>query len=190
MKVSLRSCLLLKARTRVTQPARLQKWLTQGRSSMMGTLLWGHCLILYLLLIESWKILRSVEEVVKLIKANVGGQTKAYEFFEVLNVEPFQRPDSSEGVPCSAQCAFCKVRCHCIFYGPGIGYSGIFCVPCISSGYSDIFWHISVVDTVAYFGGNHGSRVWKSLKLKKVYFPRTRTSWDKYMLNRIVFFQI
>ena len=70
----------------------------------------------------------------------------------------------------SAQCAFCKVRCHCIFYGPGIRYSGIFCVPCISSGYSDIFWHISVVDTVAYFGGNHGSRVWKSLKLEKVYF--------------------
>ena len=89
----------------------------------------------------------------------------------------------------SAQCAFCKVRCHCIFYGPGIRYSGIFCVPCISSGYSDIFWHISVVDTVAYFGGNHGSRVWKSLKLKKVYFPRTWTSWDKYMFNRIVFFK-
>ena len=46
------------------------------------------------------------------------------------------------------------------------------------------------VDTVAYFGGNHGSRVWKSLKLKKVYFPRTRTSWDKYMFNRIVFLKI
>ena len=45
------------------------------------------------------------------------------------------------------------------------------------------------VDTVAYFGGNHGSRVWKSLKLKKVYFPRTRTSWDKYMFNRIVSFK-
>ena len=90
---------------------------------------------------------------------------------------------------CTAQCAFCKVRYHGIFYGPGIRYSGIFCVPCISSGYSDIFWHISVVDTVAYFGGNHGSRVWKSLKLKKVYFPRTRTSWDKYMFNRIVFFK-
>ena len=43
------------------------------------------------------------------------------------------------------------------------------------------------VDTVAYFGGNHGSRVWKSLKLKKVYFPQTRTSWDKYMFNRKVF---
>ena len=88
-----------------------------------------------------------------------------------------------------AQCVLCKVRCHCIFSGPGIRYSDIFCVPCISSGYSDIFWHISVVDTVAYFGGNHGSRVWKSLKLKKVYFPRTRTSWDKYMFNRIVFFK-
>ena len=45
-------------------------------------------------------------------------------------------------------------------------------------GYSDIFW------------GNHRSRVWKSLKLKKVFFPRTQTSWDKYMFNRIVFFQI
>ena len=61
--------------------------------------------------------------------------------------------------------------------------------PCISNGYSDIFWHILVVDTVTYFGGNHGSRVWKSLKLKKVYFPRTRTIWDKYMFNRIVFFK-
>ena len=40
----------------------------------------------------------------------------------------------------TAQCAVRKVRCHCIFYGPGISYSGIFCVPCISSGYSDIFW--------------------------------------------------
>ena len=47
----------------------------------------------------------------------------------------------------------------------------------------------SIVDTVTYFGGNHGSRVWKSLKLKKVYFPRTWTSWDKYMFNRIVFFK-
>ena len=46
------------------------------------------------------------------------------------------------------------------------------------------------VDTVAYFGGNHGSRVWKSLKLKIVYFPHTRTSWDKYMFNRIVFLKI
>ena len=45
-----------------------------------------------------------------------------------------------------------------------------------------------VYDTGSYFGGNHGSRVWKSLKLKKVYFPRTRASWDKYMFNRIVFF--
>ena len=82
--------------------------------------------------------------------------------------------------PHSAQCVLCKVRCHCIFYGPGIRYSDIFCVPCISSGYSDIFWHISVVNTVAYFRGNHGSRFWKSLKLK-MYFPRTRTSWDKYI---------
>ena len=70
----------------------------------------------------------------------------------------------------SAQCVLCQVRCHCIFYGPGIRYSSIFCVPCISSGYSDIFWHISVVDTVTYFGRNHGSRVWKSLKLKKCIF--------------------
>ena len=103
--------------------------------------------------------------------------------------EPFKHKDLVNAIFPTAQCAFCKVRCHCIFYGPGIRYSGIFCVPCISSGYSDIFWHISVVDTVAYFGGNHGSRVWKSLKLKKVYFPRTRTSWDKYMFNRIVFFK-
>ena len=43
------------------------------------------------------------------------------------------------------------------------------------------------VDTVTYFGGNHGPRVWKSLKLEKVYFLCTRTSWDKYMFNRKVF---
>ena len=28
-----------------------------------------------------------------------------------------------------AQCAVCKVRRHCIFFGPGIRYSGIFGVP-------------------------------------------------------------
>ena len=31
----------------------------------------------------------------------------------------------------SAQCVLCQVRCHCIFSGPGIRYSDIFCVPCI-----------------------------------------------------------
>ena len=89
----------------------------------------------------------------------------------------------------NAQCVLCKVRCHCIFSGPGIRYSGIFCVPGICSGYSDILWHILVVDTVTYFGGNHGSRVWKSLKLEEVYFLRTRTSCNKYIFNRIVFFK-
>ena len=85
----------------------------------------------------------------------------------------------------TAQCAFCKVRCHCIFYGPGIRYSGIFGVPGIR--YSVIIklpcallqtGHLEtvhapvadtvayfagldapVVDTVTYFGGNHRSRV-------------------------------
>ena len=116
----------------------------------------------------------------------------------------------------SAQCAVRKVRCHCIFYGPGIRYSDIFGAPGIR--YSVIIklpcallqtGHLEtvhapvadtvayfadldapVVDTVTYFGGNHRSRVWKSLKLKKVFFPRTRTSWDKYMFNRIVFLKI
>ena len=49
--------------------------------------------------------------------------------------------------------------------------------------------HVLVVDTVTYFGGNHRPRVWKSLKLKKVFFLRTRTSWDKYMFNMSVFFK-
>ena len=35
----------------------------------------------------------------------------------------------------------------------------IFCVPGISSGYSDILVAYIVVDTVTYFWGNHGSRV-------------------------------
>ena len=70
----------------------------------------------------------------------------------------------------TAQCVLCKVRCHCIFSGPGIRYSDIFCVPGIR--YSVIIKlpghletvHAPVADTVTYFGGNHGSRVWKSLK--------------------------
>ena len=41
------------------------------------------------------------------------------------------------------------------------------------------------VDTGVYFRGNHGSRVWKSQKCEKMYFPHTPTSWDKYMFNRI-----
>merc|ERR1719206_1148022 len=80
-----------------------------------------------------------------------------------------------------AQCAVCKVRCHCIFYGPGIRYSDIFGAPGIR--YSVIIklpcallqtGHLEtvhapvadtvayfadldapVVDTVTYFGGNH-----------------------------------
>ena len=31
----------------------------------------------------------------------------------------------------SAQCVLCQVRCHCIFSGPSIRYSDMFCVPCI-----------------------------------------------------------
>ena len=85
----------------------------------------------------------------------------------------------------NAQCVLCKVRCHCIFSGPGIRYSDIFCVPGIR--YSVIIklpcallqtGHLEtvhapvadtvayfadldapVVDTVTYFGGNHRSRV-------------------------------
>ena len=87
--------------------------------------------------------------------------------------------------PHSAQCVVCKVRCHCIFYGPGIRYSDIFGAPGIR--YSVIIklpcallqtGHLEtvhapvadtvayfadldapVVDTVTYFGGNHRSRV-------------------------------
>ena len=93
---------------------------------------------------------------------------------------------------------------HCIFCATGIRYSVIIKLPCalLQTGHletvhapvADTVAYFAdldapVVDTVTYFGGNHRSRVWKSLKLKKVYFPRTRTSWDKYMFNRIVFFR-
>ena len=37
----------------------------------------------------------------------------------------------SAKAPPHSQCVLCQVRCHCIFYGPGIRYSDIFCVPCI-----------------------------------------------------------
>ena len=82
----------------------------------------------------------------------------------------------------NAQCLLCKVRWYCIFYdavSDTIRRRG---------GYRGIIME-ERVDTVTYLGGNHGSRVWKSLKLKKVYFPHTWTSWDKYMCNRIVFFK-
>ena len=35
----------------------------------------------------------------------------------------------SVSISSSALCAVCKVRCHCIFYGPGIRYSDIFGAP-------------------------------------------------------------
>ena len=85
----------------------------------------------------------------------------------------------------NAQCVLSKVRCHCIFSGPGIRYSDIFCatgirysviikLPCalLQTGHletvhapvADTVTYFAgldapVVDTVTYFGGNHGSRV-------------------------------
>ena len=74
----------------------------------------------------------------------------------------------------NAQCAVCKVRCHCIFYGPGIRYSVIIKLPCalLQTGHletvhapvADTVAYFAgldapVVDTVTYFGGNHRSRV-------------------------------
>ena len=66
-------------------------------------------------------------------------------------------------VKSSAQCAVCKVRCHCIFYGPGIRYSDIFGAPGIrysviiklpcallQTGHLETV-HAPVADTVAYF---------------------------------------
>ena len=38
-------------------------------------------------------------------------------------------------------------------------------------------------DTGIYFRGNHESRVSKSRKCEKMYFPHTQTSWEKYMFN-------
>ena len=55
-------------------------------------------------------------------------------------------------VHCNAQCVLCKVRCHCIFYdavSDTIRRRG---------GYRGIITEEGV-DTVTYFGGNHGSRV-------------------------------
>ena len=75
-----------------------------------------------------------------------------------------------------AQYVLCSVRCPCILYDPVSntirrmgGYRGII----TEEG----------VDTVTYFLGNHRSRVWKSLKLKKVFFLRTRTSWAGVSIN-------
>ena len=52
-------------------------------------------------------------------------------------------------------------------------------------GYRGIFRE-DAEDTGTYFRGNHGSKVSKSQKCeKKMYFPHTRTSWDKYMFNGI-----
>ena len=63
----------------------------------------------------------------------------------------------------SAHCVLCKVRWHCIFYdavSDTIRGRGWYRVIITEEG----------VDTVTYFWGNHGPRVWKSLKLKKCIF--------------------
>ena len=91
------------------------------------------------------------------------------------------RPEEPRSHPSTAQCAVCKVRCHCIFYGPGIRYSDIFGapgirysviikLPCVllQTGHletvhapvADTVTYFAgldapVVDTVTYFGGNH-----------------------------------
>ena len=85
----------------------------------------------------------------------------------------------------NALCAVRKVRCHCIFYDPGIRYSGIFgapgirysviiklpCAPLLTGHLETVHAPVAdtvayfadldapVVDTVTYFGGNHRSRV-------------------------------
>ena len=82
----------------------------------------------------------------------------------------------------TAQCVLCKVRWHCIFF------AAVSDTIRRRGGYRAIITEEGV-DTVTYFGGNHGYRVWKSLKLKEVHVPRTRTSWDRYMFNKIVFFK-
>ena len=103
-------------------------------------------------------------------------------FILVLKI---QKNSKNGEIYTTAQCAVCKERCHCIFYGPGIRYSDIFGAPGIR--YSVIIklpcallqtGHLEtvhapvadtvayfadldapVVDTVTYFGGNHRSRV-------------------------------
>ena len=50
-------------------------------------------------------------------------------------------------------------------------------------GYRGIFRE-DAEDTGTYFRGNHGSKVSKSQKCeKKMYFPHTQTSWEKYMFK-------
>ena len=77
-----------------------------------------------------------------------------------------------------AQCVLCSLRCPCILYNP-VSYT-------IKrmGGYRGIFRE-EEVDTGAYLRGNHGSRVWKSQKCEKMYFPHTRTSWGKSMFHVI-----
>ena len=44
----------------------------------------------------------------------------------------------------------------------------------------------SVVDTGEYLRENHEFRVWGSRKLKFTHVPPVWTTWDKYMLNKII----
>ena len=76
----------------------------------------------------------------------------------------------------TAQCAFWVVRWPCSQNGPVSNtirrwgrYRGIF--------------REEGEDTGTYFRGNHVSRVSKSQKCEQMYFPHTRTSWDKHMFN-------
>ena len=53
----------------------------------------------------------------------------------VAPLETVRHPSRSQGDKLwdqhNAQCILCQVRCHCIFSGPGIRYSDIFCGPCM-----------------------------------------------------------
>ena len=50
--------------------------------------------------------------------------------------------------PYTAQCVVCKVRCHCIFYGPGIRYSDIFGAPGIRYSVIIKSWHCICYRTI------------------------------------------
>ena len=73
--------------------------------------------------------------------ASLGVRLSTHSYYpsRALRVQGLLLADSALTNFTTAQCVLCKVRCHCIFSGPRIRYSGIF------------FSHVLVMDTVTYF---------------------------------------
>ena len=77
---------------------------------------------------------------------------------------------------CTAQCVVCKVRCHCIFYGPGIRYSDIFGAPGIRYSVIIKSWPCICYRTIMPLNWKqHHTLIYILSTLKPLMYSATRT---------------